>query len=305
MITLLTGENDFEIRAALKRRIAEFRETHSEDAVTIADATSLGRDELPQLLLGANLFAPERLIVIDDASAQKIVWDKLADYLREVGDTTDVVLIAPSADKRTRTYKWLQKNATIQQFVSFQGPALEKWVAVEAKKKGMDMMPNVARFIIEYAGDDQRQLTHDLEKLALSGKQVTVELVRELLIPNPQASAFELLDAALNKQPARVGELLEGMRAGEDPYRFFGLLSNQIFAVMVVAAAGQRSPDQIAKDSGLHPYVIKKTVPLARRLSVGERTRLAEVAATTDMQLKSSGAEPWVLITAALKNIAA
>lgn len=305
MITLLTGENDFEIRAALKRRIAEFRETHSEDAVTIADATSLGRDELPQLLLGANLFAPERLIVIDDASAQKIVWDKLADYLREVGDTTDVVLIAPSADKRTRTYKWLQKNATIQQFVSFQGPALEKWVAVEAKKKGMDMMPNVARFIIEYAGDDQRQLTHDLEKLALSGKQVTVELVRELLIPNPQASAFELLDAALNKQPARVGELLGGMRAGEDPYRFFGLLSNQIFAVMVVAAAGQRSPDQIAKDSGLHPYVIKKTVPLARRLSVGERTRLAEVAATTDMQLKSSGAEPWVLITAALKNIAA
>ena len=303
MIQLLTGENAFEIRARRARIIAEFREGKSDEAVSIADGTTISPEELPQLLMGASLFAPERLAVIDDASAQKVVWEKLGDYLPEVGEGTDVLLVAQAADKRTRTHKWLQKNAEIIAPAVPNEAQLSSWVQTQARTQGIEIEPNVARYIIEFTAGDQWQLTHDIEKLALANKPITVELVRELLIPNPASSAFDLLDAALNKQSDQVAKLLDGVKAHEDPYRFFGLLSNQIFAVIIIAAAGNRPADTIAKDSGLHPFVVRKTQPLARRLSAGERKRLAEVAATTDMQLKSSGQDPWVLITAALKTI--
>lgn len=305
MIQLFTGENIYEIRARRARAIAEFREGKTDEAVSTVDGTTVSVDDLPQLLLGVSLFAPEKLVVIDDAAAQKQVWEKLGEYLEQVGEGIDALLVAPTADKRTRTYKWLQKNAEIIDLKPLQGLPLEQWVVAAAREKGVEIAPNVARYLIEYTGGDQWQLTHDIEKLRLSGKSVTVELVRELLIPNPASSAFDLLDAALGKHSDRVNRLLGGVRAHEDPYRFFGLLSNQIFAVLIIAAAGNRSADTIAHDSGLHPFVVKKTQPLARTLSVHERTRLAEIAATTDMQLKSSGQDPWILITAALKTIAA
>lgn len=305
MIRLLTGENDYEIRARRTRVIAEFRDGKTDEAVTIVDGTTVAVDELPQLLLGASLFAPEKLVVIDDANIQKAVWDKLADYLPDVGEGTDILLVASSADKRTKTYKWLQKNAEIISPSTLNEAQLVSWMQVQARQKGLEIDPSVVRYIIEYTGGNQWQLGNDIEKLSLSGQPVTAELVRELLVPNPASSAFDLLDAALNGNGKRVNELLDGVRAHEDPYRFFGLLSNQIFAILIIAAAGNRPPDTVAKDSGLHPFVVKKTQPLARKLSAAKRVRLAEVAATTDMQLKSSGAEPWVLIAAALKTIAA
>lgn len=303
MIQLLTGENNYEIRSRRTRTIAEFRETHSEEAVSIVDGANLTREELPQLLLGANLFAPERLVVIDDANSVKDTWEKLTDYLGEVSDMTHVLLVTPTADKRTKTYKWLQKTAKVIAPNKLDNAQLSGWLQTRAREKGISIDPGVARYIIEYSEADQWQLSHDVDKLALSGRVVTKELVRELLIPNPTSSAFELLDAALNGRREQMNALLEGVRSHEDPYRFFGLLSNQIFAIVVVAAAGNRSPDTIASDSGIHPFVVRKIAPLARKLNVSARNHLAEVAATTDMQLKTSGADPWMLITAALKSI--
>lgn len=304
MIRLVSGENNYEIRARRAAVIAEFREGKSDDAVTIVDGNTVAVDELPQLLMGASLFAPERLVVIDDAHVQKLVWEKLADYVPQVGEGTDVVLVAGSADKRTKTYKWLQKNAEVMALSNLNEAQLASWVQNAAREKGMEIAPNIVRYLIEYTAGDQWQLANDIEKLRLSGQPVTPELIRDILIPNPSSSAFDLLDAALGGNTKRVNELLDGVRSHEDPYRFFGLLSNQIFAILIVAAAGNRPPDTIARDSGLHPFVVKKTVPTARRLDARQRVRLSELAATTDMQLKSSGTEPWVLITALLKSIA-
>lgn len=304
MIQLLSGENSYEIRMRRAQAIATFREGKTDEAVTLVDGTTVTVDELPQLLMGASLFAPERLVVIDDAHAQKAVWEKLSEYLPQVGEGTDVVLVASGADKRTKTYKWLQKNAEVITASNLNEAQLVSWIQTKARETGLEIAPNVARYLIEYTAGDQWQLASDIEKLKLSGQSVTPELVREILIPNPTSSAFDLLDAALSGQGTRVNELLDGVRSHEDPYRFFGLLSNQIFAIVLIGAAGNRPPDTIARDSGLHPFVVKKTTAVARRLNATQRARLVELAATTDMQLKSSGADPWVLVTALLKSIA-
>jgi len=305
MIQLLTGENDFEIRAARERAIFDFTRRHSADGVTVVDGTAVSRDELPQLLLGANLFAPERLVVIDSADAIKDTWEKLAEYLPEVGESTEVVLVAPKADKRTKLYKWLHKNGDIVTAKLLDGPALIGWLQTEAREAGIELSAELVRYIIDYAGADQWQLRNNVQKLALSGQPMTRELIRDVLIPHPQASAFELLDAALSGRKEGIDELLAGVKANEDPYRFFGLLANQVYALVVVAAAGNRPADAVAKETALHPFVVRKTATLVRKLGPAQTARLAETVATCDMQLKSSGAEPWTLITAALKNIAA
>ena len=303
MITLLTGDNTFAIGDALNVRTKQTRDTLGFAAITTVDAGDLNLNDLPQLLLGASLFATERLIVIRDAAANKIVWEKLVELLPGVGDETSVILIAPTADKRTKTYKWLQKNAKVHESRDLSDGELLQWLKTEANRAGIDIKPDVARYLIDYVGTDQWRLGQELEKLVLSGKTPTAELIRELVEPNPQASVFQLLDAVMAGKSAQVEQYLKIIQGGEDPYRFFGLLSNQIYALLLCAAAGNRDAATIARDSGVHPFVIRKLQPIARKLNAIQRQTIVNTIADLDRQLKSTGADPWTLIRVALNAI--
>jgi DNA polymerase-3 subunit delta len=304
MITLLTGDNTFAIRDVLDARTRQTRDTLGADAITTVDANDLDLNDLPQLLLGASLFASERLIVIRDAAANKLIWEKFTDLLPDVADTTSVILLAPNADKRTKTYKWLQKNAEVREARDLNEAELVQWLKTEAHHSGIDIKPEVARYLIEFVGTDQWRLRQDLEKLRLSGNSPSVELIRELIEPNPQASVFQLLDAVMARNSKQVEQYLKIIQGSEDPYRFFGLLSNQIYALLVCAAAGNRDAATIARDAGVHPFVIRKLLPIARKLNALQRQTIVDIMADLDRQLKSTGADPWTLIRVALSAIA-
>lgn len=303
VITLLTGDNTFAIRDALDARIKNAREKIGADAITMVDASELKLDDLPQLLLGGSLFASERLVGIRDAAANKVVWEKLAEILPEVSDTTTVILIAPNADKRTKTYKWLQKNAEVRESQDMNEAELVKWLQTEARVQKIDLSAEIARYMVEYVGTDQWRLRQDLEKLLLSERAPSRELIRELIEPNPQASAFQLLDAVMAGRTMLVGEYLDVIQASEDPYRFFGLLSNQIYALLVCAAAGGRDAATIAHDSGVHPFVVRKLQPIGRKLTQKQQQVIIDTLADLDRQLKSTGHDPWTLIRVALNAI--
>jgi DNA polymerase III delta subunit len=74
------------------------------------------------------------------------------------------------------------------------------------------------------------------------------------------------------------------------------LLASQVFALVAVKAAGQRGSDEVAKDLGLHPFVVRKLGSLADRLSQTKVNQDVETIAKGDEQLKTTGAEPWQLI---------
>lgn len=302
MIQLLTGSNAFAIRDALDTRILAAREKLGNDAITIVDANELSLDDLPQLLLGVTLFASERLIVIRDA-ANKQLWEKLADMLPETAETTDVLLQASEVDKRTRTYKWLQKNAEVHEIELLNEAELVKWLQAIAQKMKLDLDTKTARYLVEYVGTDQWRLKQDLEKLHLSGRSPSPELIRDVIEPNPQASVFQLLDAVFAGRAGQVEQHLQVLRGSEEPYRFMGLLANQMYALLLCANAGNKDTQAIAKDAGIHPFVVRKLQPTARKLSRTDQQRIVDTLADLDRQLKTTGHDPWTLIQIAFTNL--
>lgn len=304
MVLLLSGDNTFAIRDIVDQQIKNTRAKLGADAVSIVDANELNITDLPQLLLGASLFATERLVVIRDAAANKHVWEKFEELLPNVDEQTTVILVAPTADKRTRTYKWLQKNAEVREAKELSENDLIKWLQAIVTQGGAAIKPDVARFLINYVGPDQWRLKQEVEKLLLADQPINQDLIRELIEPNPTASVFELLDAVFAGRTSDASKLLDLIKGSEDPYRFFGLLANQIHALLLVAAAGNRPPDTIAKDAGVHPFVVRKLQPLARKLDKQQRDSMVEVLANLDGQLKSTSHDPWTLIRVALTTIA-
>lgn len=288
MITLLTGPNSFAIAETVRAKARAF-----DGEVESLDAGELEPRNLPDLFMGASLFASERLIVIKGVAANKTLWAELEPWIERVPAETDIILTEASPDKRTKTYKQLQKHATIKEHAELGEADLVSWLQNHARSVGVELQPDIVRYLISYVGRDQWRLRSELDKVLLAEKPITRELIQDVAEPYPEATAFELLDAVFAGNESRVQELLGLLREREDPYQFFGLLSSQVLALLAIVSAGSRRPDEIARDIALHPFVVRKLSTIAQKLGKARVERLVERLAHADERIKTTGVSPW------------
>jgi len=304
MILTLTGENTFAVAQAEKQLAAAFAEKNGTNAVERIDAETLTVARLPDLLQGATLFAPARLVIIKNTSANKPMLEPLSEALAKAAKDTTVVIADSALDKRLKLYKFLKAHSTFKEFVNPGDSELITWLRDEASRLGGQLGQPEARHLLTRVGNDQWRLLNEIGKLVDYRSQVSIDAINTLVEPSPEGTVFELLDAALGGKTDEVAQRIYSLKTEEDPYKLFGLVASQVHALAVVATAGTRTPDEIAKDAGLHPFVVRKNQSVARRLGPARIAQIAEDIARCDVQLKSTGADPWDLLQLCLLKMA-
>ncbi|MEO5690713.1 MAG: DNA polymerase III subunit delta [Candidatus Saccharimonadales bacterium] len=299
MIQLLFGDNTYSISRATGRIVAEFTEAHGEGSVDTYQAEAISPQDLPQLLQGQSLFSDAKLIVLNTPSTQKALWDGLGEYLEHAGEV-DLLITDPKPDKRTKTFKWLQKHADVRECKSLDERETITWLETEARRLGVNCTHEMARFLVRHSGTDQWRLSNDLAKLSLTGKPLSHDLILDVIEPHPEATAFELLDAITAGKHAEAQRLLSIIRDHEEPYRFLGLVISQLYALAVCVESEGRPSQQIAKDTGIHPYVAQKTMVIARSTSREKVLHMISIIEECDLSLKTTGADPWTSISASI-----
>lgn len=300
MITLLMGENSYEIYQRLRQLEAEFQDT-----VEKIDGAELELHNLSDLISGTSLFHQKRMIVIRDLSSNKTIWEKLPDWLDRTSDDIHLVIVEPKPDKRTKTYKALQKSSSVLEYKPWSerdDAQVAKWIMSEAEARTLALTPALARLLVARVGVDQWQLTQALDKLLAAG-EVTEDVITNVIDARPSENVFDLFETALKGDTGRLRELLAVLSATEDPYMLFGLLSGQAFQLMALALA--RDEQDVAKDFGVHPYALSRMRPYARqRGSAGAREVLLAFN-QADEAMKTSYVDPWTVIEQVLFTVAA
>lgn len=305
MIITLTGDNTYMAAQAERQLAAAFTAKHGANGIERVDGEELTAARLPDLLQGATLFAPVRLVILKNIAGNKAMHEPLVAALAKAAPETTLVVADSALDKRTKLYKFLKTNSDFKDFGMLDEQKLAAWVQQTAKTAGAELAKADAQYLVQRAGLDQWRLHNEIEKLASYQPQITRATIDDLVEANPQADAFAVLDATFAGDAKKCAQLLAVLKTAEDPYKFFGLLASQTHALAVIAAAGARPADQIAKSAGLHPFVVRKTQPLASKLGAKRVAAIAKIVADCDWQLKSAGADPWQLVATALQKIAA
>lgn len=302
MTLLLTGTNDFEVHQALK--VIESNFSGSPEHI---DGSTVTINSIPDLLMGISLFAEERLVIIDQLSASSSVWSKLGDWLPRVSDTVKLVLIEPTLDKRTSTYKALKAAVEIKEFPAWtdrDATQAGAWVVHYAKDQGVDVPRAAAAHLVARIGVDQWQLSQAIAilQLAETDGPVTTTLINELIVPSLEENVFQLLEDALSGRAEDIPEVINSLKLTEDPHRLMALISSQIVSLAAVVLA----PDDAdpAKDFGVHPFVVSKLRRYRSSLGIAGALGMVKVTAQADADLKSSKAEPWVLVERLLMKLA-
>jgi len=299
MITWLVGENSFEIREALKAQEASFNGTAER-----FDGAALSLAQLPDVLMGVSLFASERLVIIQDITANASLWEKLPEWLPRISDDIHVIFVDTKPDKRTTSYKALKAAANLQEFPAWterDDAKAEQWVIQRAKAEDLALTSQLARHIVHRVGLDQWQLANAITTLSLLDT-VTLEAINEVIPPHPTENIFQLFETALEGKSQQVAQMIDTLSLQEDPYALFALLTSQALTLAAVTYADDEANP--AKDFAVHPFVASKLTRHGKKLGKAKVGKIVEAFSKTDADMKRSKAEPWLLIERLLIEIA-
>lgn len=299
MITWLVGDNSFEIREALKAYEASFS-----GAAERFDGSELTLSQLPDVLMGVTLFAPERLVFIQDISTNTSLWEKLPTWLPRVNDDIHVVFIDTKPDKRTTSYKALKAAANLKEFPAWTDRdyiKAEQWTAEYANKQGVKLDKKLTSYLVRRVGLDQWQLANAISTLGLLDA-ISEQAINDIVAPNPVENIFQLFETALEGKSQQVAAMIDTLSLQEDPYVLFALLTSQAMTLAAVTYADDTANP--AKDFAIHPFVASKLIRHGKKLGKARVGKIVEAFAKTDADMKRSKAEPWLLIERLLLEIA-
>lgn len=238
-------------------------------------------------------FAERRLIVFENTGFFKSGGTELADYVKELPETTCFLFVENEVDKRSRLYKAVKAKGRAVE-LGFQDEAtLKRWIAGLVKKENKQITEQTIVYFLNKTGTDMENITKELEKLycySYEREAITKEDVDAVCVTQISNHIFEMVDAAAQKKQRKALELYYDLLAlKEPPMRILFLLIRQyriLHQVKGLLKAGY-GRKEIASKAGLHPFVTGKYMDLAKRFPSRELRGVMEEGAELEQSVKT------------------
>jgi DNA polymerase-3 subunit delta len=216
MFCILYGQDGFSLNRALEKIRVDLG-----DLETVATSTTrlegqhLTLSELRNKCDAAPFLASHRLVIVDGLMGRFEVkqskprtrkgksgnglgeWEGLDSYVRQMPETTVLVLIDEEVKGQNPLLKKLAPLAEVRTFPLLKGDALKAWIRQRAKKEGGNIRPQAVDLLAELIGGDLWAMDGEIEKLLLygRGRPISEDDVRQLASCIQEASIFALVDA--------------------------------------------------------------------------------------------------------------
>lgn len=233
-LTLLVGDDTYQIQTHLERLKAQLDPAWRSLNVQTFEATHLKADDLNQVL--SNQIYPTacsppmvgrtKLVIVTDGRLSAQHLDSLR-WVDTMIPTTHLVLCLDKLDKRTKLAKFLAQQGTVYTYL-----ALSPWdeagikaaVKAQAQGSGVALGRGVLNYLAEAIGNDRQRMATELTKLTLCPQPVTLALAKAL-VPNQTQTALQLVDALRQGQPGHVAALFKALETVHPGVIIFTALS--------------------------------------------------------------------------------
>ena len=220
-IYLLMGDEpyylDMVAGAVIENALDEFSRDFNE---TICYGADVDSDTVITAARRFPMMAERQLVVVKDAQAMRDL-EKLSVYCENPLDSTILVLLmrGASADKRKALYKQCSKNGVVVESNSLRDYEMPGWISQYFSSRGLDISPDAAALLAEYAGTDMSKIVVETDKLLKNlpegtSKVSSSDIERNVGISR-EYSVFELTKELSFKNGAKA--IAIATRLGESP----------------------------------------------------------------------------------------
>ena len=239
-----------------------------------ANALMLACDALP--------FFAERRVVICRAMPKDSDAKALLAYLPKMPATTLLLfLLRGEAELKLAFPKALAKEDRIVAFTQLSEAEAARWVGQLARRRGVTILPETARFFVTLAGTDCARLANEFEKLACyagDGNEITKKAVETVVTRDLDFIVFSVLDYFLAEKPEDGFRALGAvLKDGEKPLDVARVLADKAKLTLEARRLIDRKQqkDAILKALSCSPGYAYRVYESARRLKAAQVPRLA------------------------------
>jgi DNA polymerase III delta subunit len=290
---LLTGENDYDLKAFLKKWECSSLEKYGEYNVARYNCEEKPVSELLGELNAPPFFGDgKRIFFLENfppppptrpfSEKKKREIQFLTETLLSTTEDTVIVFIVAKPDKRTGAYKKI--FPVIEKIYTFPTWSREysgllsrkgmeeatRWVVQQMKFLGGNISVDVAKFLIEFCGQNPWTLRNEVEKLFLfikeQGRPLLEQDIKKLCSPSEEMINFSFSNALQSGKKSCVLEALETLfSSGESPQAIFNrdIITSfrQLLQVRFTLNEGL-SP----QETHIHPFIFSKLKGIAQRV---------------------------------------
>lgn len=301
----LYGPEKYLIQQKLFELKRDFKNQNPEAEVVDFDLDENDLTELQDSLLqGQGLFSTKRFIIIKNSLNQnKTEQEKLKDFLQNkkiCQDENSEIIFAETNEKgakstSTKLGQYLKRQGEKMEFKKKNDDELQQWVNGEFlkrsdKKVTVDLM--ALRELILITRGNLWQLSNEIDKLISYREQgnISVADVKKLCSGKIEAKIFDLVDAIGTNNKKRALLLKQQLiDQGDNEFYIFTMIIFQIRNLLKVSECLQKRikvPALIKQKTGLHPFVIQKTINNLQKYSPAKIKQIYQMVAEIDRRTK-------------------
>lgn len=319
MIIHLVGPDTFRSQQRFEQLRDAFRKKHDSSGLStvILDAETATLEMIRSAVLTQGFFSAKRFVGLNHYGPQAVCAPvDLQSALNGLEDRPDVIIVVreiPAASKtaasrsrgaRSTVPRMLLKfpAAKVENFARLTSLEARRWLVRAAADRSVAITPAAADQLVLWCGNDLWRLDRELEKLAVRAgtDRITPNLVNELVRAPDVSDIFQLVDALGQRRTADALRLLgRELSAGTHPLAIVALLLNHVRNLRNIQAARRRlAPTAIARELGLHPFVVQKSVDQLKRFDSSQLSTLYRRLLEVDDTAKSARLDPEALLDA-------
>lgn len=328
MIIFLYGKDTFRSRQQMKEMVAKFRADRDPQGLnTIVLDCAKGAKNILEQIMATPFLSERRMVVLENFLSFKNP-DLQEEILKKIKEKTmpetNVVLFWEETDTyKTKLAKSLlavlSKEKYAQKFDELKGVQLGNWINNEIKNRGGNISSQAVQYLINHSGSDTWRLNSLINQLIAysfdvkaedtnlspalpyEGKEIEVGDVELFLDEKVDDNIFNLVDAIVAKQSKQVYKMIqEQYNKGEDVQFMFAMILRQFRILLELRDLFEKEDNTqsniLAKKLGLHPFVVKKSLPLVRRYNMEELKNVYKQLLDLDIQIKTGQGKQEMLL---------
>jgi len=330
MLIFLHGADTFRSRTQLKKMIAKFKADRDPQGfnVVILDCAKEEAGKILEQILAVPFLAEKRMVVLENlltatgkGDLQEQILKRLEDkkldennvYLFWEGDAK------PKTNAAKKLWEILSKEKYAQEFSALTGAKLSAWISNEIKERGGKIETVALNYLVNNIGTDIWRLNSTIDQLISYkppfeggkggvGQSITLADVQLFLEEKIDDNIFNLVDAIVAGQKKIAYQMIrEQYKKGEDAMYILAMILRQFRILIELRDLFDREDnlgsDALAKKLGLHPFVVKKSLPFVKQYTLAKLKNIHQKLLEIDIKTKTGLGSPDLLLDLLVEKI--
>ncbi len=274
--------------------------------LTVLDGKEASFEEIKKDTVTMPFIGKNRLVIVENilsANRGENLLKALLDFIKDkkIPDSTVFIFFEEGEpDKRKKLFKELAKPKKSEKFDLLEGSQLNSWIEKRVKELNGKIDRDAVNKLSAFVGSDLWQMDNEISKLLSFGDdKITSENVEKMVRAKLDTNIFNFTDAVGKKDKKTALKLLhDQLDSGAHQLYLLKMMTFQFRNLLIVKDLSEQSSNQyaIAKEGGMHPFVVQKTLPQVRQFEMEKLKKIYQELLNLEIAFKTSKADPVVLL---------